>query len=135
MLFEVGSCKYFAALSSPKPKHLKIEDKLDFLKIDNGKLGAINFNNMIPVTNNNVEIIDLNYVSNSKKEEKYLKLLKEQFYWLNRHSFKIYSNSRRLYGLYINNMLSKGIKDRCCNFPLLEEKCIEYNNSKALQEV
>lgn len=39
---------YFAPLSSPKPKHLKLKSKLDFLKIDNGKLGAIN--NMLPVT-------------------------------------------------------------------------------------
>jgi len=50
---------YFAPLSSPKPKHLKIKSKLDFLKIDNGKLGAINFNNMLPFTENNIIKIDL----------------------------------------------------------------------------
>ena len=54
VLFEVNDCKYFAPLSSPKPKHLKLKSKLDFLKIDNGKLGAINFNNMLPVTKNNI---------------------------------------------------------------------------------
>ena len=59
VLFSIGKIKYFAPLSSPKPKHLKLKAKLDFLKIDNGKLGAINFNNMLPVTNNNIIKIDL----------------------------------------------------------------------------
>ena len=49
VLFKVGNFKYFAPLSSPKPKHLKLKNKLDFLKLDDGNLGAINFNNMIPV--------------------------------------------------------------------------------------
>ena len=59
VLFEVGKCMYFAPLSSPKPKHLKLKSKLDFLKIDKGKLGAINFNNMLPVKPNNIITIDL----------------------------------------------------------------------------
>ena len=41
--------KYFAPLSSPKQKHLKMKNDIDFYKLSNGKLGAINFNNMIPV--------------------------------------------------------------------------------------
>ena len=68
---------YFAPLSSPKPKHLKLKSKLDFLKIDGGKLGAIYFNNMLPVTNKNVIKIDLELENITKSEEKYLKLLKE----------------------------------------------------------
>ncbi len=35
VLFEVNNCKYFAPLSSPKPKHLKLK-----LKIDNGTLDS-----------------------------------------------------------------------------------------------
>ena len=49
VLFKVRHYMYFAPLSSPKPKHLKMKTKLDFLKLDGGKLGAINFNNMLPV--------------------------------------------------------------------------------------
>lgn len=49
VLFKVNNCSYFAPLSSPKPKHIKLKNKLDFLKIDDDKLGAINFNNMLPV--------------------------------------------------------------------------------------
>ena len=46
VLFTIDSLMYFAPLSSPKPKHQKLKSKLDFLKIDNGKLGVINFNNI-----------------------------------------------------------------------------------------
>lgn len=70
VLFEVNNCLYFAPLSSPKAKHLKMKDNIDFLKIKNGKLGAINFNNMIPVTNKNIVKIDLNKESVTIIEEK-----------------------------------------------------------------
>lgn len=127
VLFEVDNFKYFAPLSSPKPKHLKLKTKLDFMKLDNGKLGAINFNNMLPVTENNIININLNKTCLDEYEEKYLKLLKEQLRWLNRNSDKLYNRSRKLYEKYCNGTLSMNIAKRCCNFKLLEEKCYEYN--------
>ena len=105
VLFEVNNCKYFAPLSSPKPKHLKLKSKLDFLKIDNGKLGAINFNNMLPVTENNIIKLDLDKECLTKSEEKYTKLLKEQIYWLNRNDEKLYGRSKKLYDKYIDGTL------------------------------
>ncbi len=129
VLFKVHNCLYFAPLSSPKPKHLKMKTKLDFLKLDNGKLGAINFNNMLPVTEKNIIKLDLDKDSETKKEEKYIHLLKEQLLWLNRHSENLYRKSKCLYNKYCNKTLPFNIAKRCCNFPLLEEKCKEYNNS------
>lgn len=127
VLFKVNKCMYFAPLSSPKPKHLKLKSKMDFFKIDKGKLGAINFNNMVPVTKNNIIKIDLNKKSVNKKEAKYIKLLNEQIYWLNRHSEVLLGRSKRLYDKYVDNSLPISIASRCCNFKLLEEKCMEYN--------
>lgn len=49
--------KYFAPLSSPKQKHLKMKNDIDFYKLSNGKLGAINFNNMIPVPDGSYTLI------------------------------------------------------------------------------
>ena len=49
IILNINNILYFAPFTSPKRKHLKMKNKIDFLKIDNGKLGAINFNNMIPV--------------------------------------------------------------------------------------
>ena len=50
----------FAPLSSPKPKYKTIKNTLDLINIDNGDLGVINFNNMVPVTNKNYVLFDLN---------------------------------------------------------------------------
>ena len=53
ILFKIDKCEYFAPLSSPKEKHKKMKNTVDFFKIKNGELGAVNFNNMIPVNENN----------------------------------------------------------------------------------
>ena len=126
VLFKVESCMYFAPLSSPKPKHIKMKSKIDFLKIDNGKLGVINFNNMVPVLNNNIQKIELDKKESEEKEQKYLKLLKEQIFWLNRNNVKLYRKSEKLYKKYINGKLDIKTASRCCNFKLLEEKCKLY---------
>ncbi len=125
VLFEVNNCMYFAPLSSPKIKHLKLASKLDFFKIDNGKLGAINFNNMLPVTENNIVKINLNCITEANY--KYIKLLKEQLYWLNRNRDKLYTRSKKIYDKYLDGTLNLNIRKRCCDFKLLEEKCLEYN--------
>ena len=128
VLFKVNNCMYFAPLSSPKPKHLKIKSKLHFLKLDGGKLGAINFNNMLPVTEQNIIKIDLNKECITKSEEKYINLLKEQLFWLNRNDKKLFGRAKKLYDKYLEGSLEQNIAKRCCNFKLLEEKCREYNN-------
>ena len=127
ILFEINDCMYFAHLSSPKPKHLKIKANMEILKLDSGKLGVINFNNTIPVTKNNIIKIDLNGQYYTKSDKQYNYLLKDQLTWLNRHSDRIYGKSQKLYDKYINGTLYKSLFERCCNFPLLEEKCLEYN--------
>jgi len=122
VLFRVDEFMYFAPLSSPKPKHMKIKGNIDFMKLDEGRLGAINFNNMLPVTYDNIVNIDLN-----KENDAYTKLLKKQIFWLNRNSNRLYNKSRKLYYKYINNTLDVNIVRRCCDFKLLEVKCMEYN--------
>lgn len=127
ILFNVDNFEYFAPLTSPKPKHLKMKNTIDFLKIKGGELGAVNFNNMIPVKEQNYELIQLNESNTSIAENKYKKLLREQLNWLNENSIQVKKKSSKLYKLYTNDMLSRNIKDRCCNFKLLEEKCNQYN--------
>ena len=105
VLFNIGKIKYFAPLSSPKPKHLKMHNNIDFLKIDKGNLGAINFNNMIPVLNNNITLLNLESKYLSKEE--YKLLLKKQIRWLNRHNYQVFNKSKHLYNMYNNNHLDK----------------------------
>lgn len=49
VLFQIENINYYAPLSSPKPKHKRIKNQIDLVKINNGEFGVINFNNMIPV--------------------------------------------------------------------------------------
>ena len=130
VLFMIDKCEYFAPLSSPKPKHKLLKNTLDLIKINNGKLGVVNFNNMIPVTNNNYVPFDLNKKPKEKSEKFRMELLKDQLRWLTANRKEINNKSKLLYNLYKNNKLPKNVRDRCCNFPLLEEKCKEYNKQK-----
>ena len=128
ILFTIHNYEYFAPLSSPKPKHKKMKNTLDFFKIKDGELGAINFNNMIPVKENNYSLINLNEKVSAMEELKYQKLLKEQLLWLNANYYQIKNKSMKLYNLYNNGKLPENIKSRCCNFKLLEEKIEKYGN-------
>ena len=130
IVFNIENIEYFAPLSSPKQKHLKMKNMVDFLKIKNGELGAVNFNNMIPVKTNNYSIIDLNKQTLTFQEQKYQKLLIEQLNFLNANYKQIKNKSYNLYRLYTSGKLADNIKKRCCNFKLLEEKCREYNQEK-----
>ncbi|MBR1884573.1 MAG: type III toxin-antitoxin system ToxN/AbiQ family toxin [Clostridia bacterium] len=126
ILFKIEDKEYFAPLSSPKKKHEEMRNMLDFFKIKDGELGAVNFNNMIPVKEGYYEIIDLNTHCNNKSDKKYNKLLREQLTWLNENHTQVKNKSYKLYKLYLSNRLSDSVKSRCCNFKLLEEKCDEY---------
>lgn len=102
-----------------------MHNMLDFLKIDDGKLGVLNFNNMIPVPDSSYYLINMNDI-------KYYNLLLDQLSWLNEHYIQVKNKSKRLYKLYTSRKLSKVLFDRCYNFTLLEEKCRKYNKETIL---
>lgn len=127
ILFVVNEYEYFAPLSSPKVKHIHMKNNIDVVKIDKGRYGVVNFNNMIPVTPNNYELFDLNATPKDTYELKWQNLLKSQLLWLNKNIKNVKGKAFRLYEKYKSNTLDERIKSRCCNFILLEEKCKEYN--------
>lgn len=126
ILFVVNGCEYFAPLSSPKAKHLDMKNNIDLVKIDGGRLGVINFNNMIPVKPSNYELFDLNSKPTTTPELKRQNLLKSQLLWLNKNISTVKSKAIKLYEKYKNNKLPERISQRCCNFILLEKKCNQY---------
>lgn len=77
----IGDVKYYAPFTSPKPKHRRMHNDKDFRKIDGGRLGAINFNNMIPVPDE--AIIPLR-ISNEQNPQ-YRRLLQNQYRILPKH--------------------------------------------------
>jgi len=129
VLLEIDDMKYFAPLSSPKPKHLSMKNKPDLIKIDDGKLGVVNINNMIPVYDNLIKVIDLNKECIVKEEKQYNTLLKKQLKWLNLNKSNIYDKALKLYDKYVSGKLNNYNSFRCCDFKLLEEKCKEYNKT------
>lgn len=121
VVFKINNQNYFAPLGSPKVKHENMKDNLDFLKIDNGKLGVINLNNMIPVPSNYVKKMKFSKVN----DEKYKKLLKKQTIWLKKNSLEINKNAEKLYSI-ITTKENTIFHKRSHNFSLLEEKSLEY---------
>ena len=81
---------------------------------------------MISVNKKVYGLFDLNKKTNNLDETKRIKLLKEQLRWLNRNAIEVRKISKTLYKLYVNDKLPDNVKNRCCNFKLLEEKCDLY---------
>lgn len=51
VVYTFNGSNYFAPLAHPRPKHLKMSERaIDVFKIDKGKLGIVNINNMIPTS-------------------------------------------------------------------------------------
>ena len=130
ILFEINGIEYFAPFSSPKEKHLRLNNTLDLIKINNGVFGVININNMIPVVKECYEEYNLDTKNCNKSERQRRELMKNQLRWINNNVKDISTKSQFLYKKYKENKLPANVMDRCCNFPLLEEKCKDYNKSK-----
>lgn len=94
IVLNINGFDYFAPLTSPKPKHLKMKNQIDFLKINNGIWGAINFNNMIPVPQCCLSRISMEILPTDTQDEiAYKNLLMNQLSWCN----VIEIGSRRLH--------------------------------------
>lgn len=95
---------------------------IDIFKIDGGKLGIVNINNMIPIP---LECIT--DVFSVVDNHKYKELLEHQLTYLNDHKRQLFAKVEKFQKLYRKGYLSNKIRERCCDFPLLEEKCLDYN--------
>ncbi len=94
---------------------------LDIWKISYGELGIVNFNNMVPCPDSVLTEL-LPIVS----DEKYKLLLEKQISSINADRVDLLNKVKRFRNKYENDLLPIHIKDRCCDFQLLEEKCDEY---------
>ena len=121
--------EYFAPLSSPKNKYISMKNTIDFIKINNGKLGVINLNNMIPLANNTYSKIKIN----SLTDKKYKTLLRKQYNWIIANQKTIITKAKDLHNKMIAydstlNTFEIKVKSRCCDFLLLEGICNKYTN-------
>jgi len=124
--------KYIIPLSSVKIKHYKMKPCADFDKIYDKKgnlIAVLNFNLMIPVTDKQIQEVDLMIRHYDSPEEKAFKALciNEIEYCRKPHMSKIISDkAKNLYDLCTKDINYKG-KIRCLDFEKLEMVCEKYN--------
>lgn len=127
VVLEINEFIYFAPLASPKLKHTTMKNDKDFLKINSGKYGAINFNNMIPAHKNNLINVDIN----TENDENYKHILIQQSKFIRKNKEKISKIAKNLYYIITTNdnpKEKKRLKRRCCNFKNLEKACLKFNS-------
>jgi len=126
VVYAIDDFNYYIPLASPKDKFLRMKNSKDFHKINGGKYGAINFNKMIPIMNTELIVLDIE----KEEDAKYKNLLRNQYQVLQRMSDIIARKSTNIYALFISTdeltESDRKIKERCCDFRLLEEKMKEY---------
>lgn len=127
----ISGFTYFVPLSSPKPKHKKMKNTKDFHKIANGEYGAINFNKIIPVPQDCI----INFRFEDEADEKYRLLLQNQYKCIKEMEPIITKKCNGIYEIFHTNdnaltPSDRRFKQRCCNFDLLEEMCMNYTVQK-----
>ena len=124
IVLRIDNLDYIVPLTSPKEKHKKMKNNIDFIKIDKGVLGAINFNNMFPVPEESCFEKDISL----EEDYKYKNLLINQISWCNENTNKekIYRTAERLYKEITLKKENSRFWKRCCNFSLLEKVAKEY---------
>lgn len=131
IVFAVNGFHYYAPLTSPKPKHLHMKNQIDFLKIQGGEWGAVNFNNMIPVPLENLTKIEMRITNaDTKADVDYKNLLANQLSWCNSHKETILKQARKLYDAVTQGRARENLLNRCCNFRLLETQCSVYEQAQ-----
>ena len=126
----VNGKNFFAPLTSPKKKHLNMKNSQDFLKIDDGKLGGINLNNMIPIPRSFLQEIKIEKI----KDFKYKKVLFMQMSWIEKNKYRINNRAKNLYYLVVEKKANEELISRCCDFKLIEQKCQEYMDKHHIRE-
>ena len=134
-LFEKDGLVYMTQISSKKPRHLKMKESIDFVKIFNktnkNLISVINLNYMFPVPKS--EIIEVKYknidnfrtFSSLDEKNKYINLLKYEMKVINNKN--IQAQALKVYNSVNTDSF---LKNRSLPFLLLEEKATEYSKEK-----
>lgn len=118
----VGEHRYFVPMESPKPNHINLRPGRHLMKLDDGKLGLLGFNNMIPVHDS--ALISFNI--DLEPDKKYAELLRRQAGYMNRHKADILDHAAKTYFGLVNKK-NKFLMTVCCDFKKLEKACKYYN--------
>lgn len=132
----VNGSKYCIPLTSnsggKKGKLDAMRENITFRKIcdKNGKvLAGLNLNNMIPVRDEYVSVINLKLLPTDSEQDKQWKILcRKELSWCQEHQNEIERLANELYRMYVSQD-PFGKRKICLNFPALEREC---NKAKKL---
>lgn len=118
----VGDHRYFVPMESPKPNHTRIKPGRHIMKIDNGKLGLLGFNNMIPVHDAALISFDID----TETDVQYAELLRRQISFINRSKADVLNHASQTYFSVVHKKNAFLLKI-CCDFKKLEHACKQYD--------
>lgn len=122
IVLKINGFDYYAPLESPKNNHQNISGGGPVMKIDEGKLGIIGFNNMVPVKQIHLKEFDISQV----QDKKYQNLLINQLIWCRKNAKDIYARAEATYRKETGGKIPF-YKKVCCDFKKLEYWCMKYN--------
>ena len=120
IILEVNGYKYFAPLSSFKPKHAKMAEGVDFIKIKD--YAVININNMIPVPEGQYRLVDIN----GTQDPSYKFLLQAENREINRQKNRLLKNADIVYKHKLRNGDATSLAKRTNDFKILEKACNDF---------
>ena len=126
-----GNKQYCVPLSSPKKKHLKMNNDVDFFKIyapDGQLIGVLNFNNMIPVRADVITKFDLQvHPHDSAAVKHYKHMVINQISFCRKNQDAIVRKANKLYKMITGGNANNLLKKRCCDFKKLESVLDKFN--------
>lgn len=122
VLFTINGLSYFAPVSS-----FNKQQKTNFLiNAGNYPVGSIRLSFMFPVPDAAVRLKDF---SNEKPD--YQKLVQLEYRYCNKNRYAIRSKAKDIYQLQKHDSF---YQKHCCNFPLLEKKCREWEKTHVVRK-
>ena len=115
--------QYCVPFSSPKPKHNKMKNDTDFMKIMDGEkiIAVLNFNCMIPVSEKVVSKINISISRDDTPETiRYKKLISKQLSFCQKNQDLIVRKANKLYLMINSGKANNLLQKRCCDFKKLE---------------
>ena len=117
---KINGFDYFAPLSSFKPKHKRLSETTDFIKV--GTYAVINLNNMFPAPMSLCKQVVIDDITDIH----YKNLVRMEYRIIRQKTELILNNAKAVYEHKMINDGKSKLSQRCHDFRLLEEKCREY---------
>ena len=120
IVLKINGFDYFAPLSSFKPKHKRLCETVDFIKI--GSYSVINLNNMFPAPIGLCKKVVIADIENNH----YQNLVRAEYRIIRQKTEQILQSAKAVYEHKLANDGKSKLARRCNDFRLLEKKCGEW---------